>query len=215
MVELNGLLLNFNWARKYVWPIIHQFTYHCEINSNVKILFYELIPKYFIVCGICSSNFIKKIKSVPFPETKRKLQILLIDIHNEINELNEKPAMSYEQADKLYQYQNKNLIWYVILGLIYHKDRNFEQFFKIGLPLFDLNYNTIPKTNEEIINLYNKKFNRCLTLNYINDLYIFGKKKDLILRYDHSTKIIISIIVICILLFLILNIFYKPGHSIK
>lgn len=221
-----GLLLNFRWARKYVWPLIHQFTYHCKYDTDedlkkIKTLFEEIIPTYVIICGICANNFKQKLSKVEQfpPPTKREFQLLLIDIHNQVNESTQKPILSYEDADKLYQNKHEpNLIWYVILGCTYIKDfhlrKHHDDLFKIYFPMFNSNLKLtpIPRTYEDILKLYETNFNVKLTMKDINDLYIYGRQKDLGFGKKKNLKfiLVIALIIICLILFILLNIPFHP-----
>lgn len=108
----------------HAWIFLHSITFgypNCPSEQdkvNMR-LFFDILPKV-IPCNKCKMNFIKHLQQYPLTEdilcSKRELIKWLIDIHNEVNKMNFKNPLGYDQAISLILNNQKSNSNYLMIG---------------------------------------------------------------------------------------------------
>lgn len=86
------------------WLFLHGVTMNytpSKKNRKVVYKFFKAL-RYLLPCNKCSKNLQKHMKKIPLSkdilESREKLVMWLIDIHNEVNKSLGKPVLSYNEA---------------------------------------------------------------------------------------------------------------------
>ena len=115
------------------WIFLHSITLAyptCPDNNDKKNMRQFINSLQFVLpCTKCRENFKKHLKLYPLTDeilnSKDKLIKWMIDIHNQVNELNGKKKMTYDQVLKEYYYKynsidiNKTWIVFLIIFCIF------------------------------------------------------------------------------------------------
>ena len=96
---------------KNTWHILHECTFLYPESPSIELqnlmyLFFNTEVKR-IPCNVCCFHYTQFLKSSDLRDactTKHKMIRWLIDVHNSVNELNEKPILSYDEVYDLYSY---------------------------------------------------------------------------------------------------------------
>ncbi len=100
-----------SWGPK-TWSILHvcSFMYPDTPTHNEKLNMYNFIHSLSLIlpCPKCKKHFRENIrKHIPYTdssplESKRNLSQYIVDIHNEVNQRNNKPTWTYAQSELHY-----------------------------------------------------------------------------------------------------------------
>jgi len=110
------------------WKFLHTITFNypnCP-SKNDKDRFKNLfnLLEFVLPCDKCKDNFVDHIKKRPLTDkilcSKRDFIKWLIDVHNDVNKMNGKPSISYNDAiyDILYKNDNQNLLICILIAII-------------------------------------------------------------------------------------------------
>ena len=132
----------------HAWIFLHSITLNYPENPSEKdkleiMDFFHKLPNV-LPCQTCSHHFKDNLKKYPISKrvhSKKELVEWLIDIHNEVNKLNNKKIYSYEEVNDYYlslynsgqsdmRYINKKsynqlIIYLLILSLLFYIFYNF------------------------------------------------------------------------------------------
>jgi predicted RND superfamily exporter protein len=98
--------MNPSYWGPHAWVFLHCVTMNYPSyptkndKDNMKNFFYSL--KNVLPCDKCKYNFGTHIKEIPLTDnilsSKKKLINWLIDIHNSVNKMNNKPTLTYDEV---------------------------------------------------------------------------------------------------------------------
>ena len=96
------------WGPK-TWRLIHCVGQNYPSNPTIVekkqiIQFIYIIP-YILPCSKCQYHFLKQLREYPIKNhlnSKKTLSLWLYRLHNNVNSQNNKPTLSYKEANKLY-----------------------------------------------------------------------------------------------------------------
>jgi hypothetical protein len=113
------------------WVFLHSITLNypdsptTEDKHNIT-SFFEYIGKV-LPCDKCKVNFQSHLEKTPITDqvvsSRKNLVLWLIDIHNSVNRMNNKPVLSHEEALRKiitrYYCDNQYIIWVTVFLLIF------------------------------------------------------------------------------------------------
>ena len=151
------------WGPKF-WFSLHSVTFDYpfrpDISEKIRIRDFFNSLEYILPCKICRVNYSKHIREIPIENnlgSRKKLVYWLIDIHNRVNAINNKPLLSYDEVISIYEQ-------------IYRKNIILEE--------NDEDQNIIPNNKDNkgkiCINSNNQNNNKELTNNTNNKRFIIG-----------------------------------------
>lgn len=92
------------------WFALHSVTFNYPIMPNIeqkeRIRNFFNSLEYILPCQICRVHYSEHIRKHPIETklgTRKTLAYWLIDIHNMVNIMNGKPALSYDKVIKMYE----------------------------------------------------------------------------------------------------------------
>jgi hypothetical protein len=94
------------WGPK-AWRLIHCTAQSypdkpTEEDKHNYYQFYHNLP-YILPCCICKDHFLEQLKINPIKlGSQKELSFWLYDLHNNVNKMNKKKILTYQEADKLY-----------------------------------------------------------------------------------------------------------------
>jgi hypothetical protein len=99
------------------WTFLHSITfqypeYPSDIDKQKYYTFFNSL-KNVLPCPICREHYNNNIETIPIRlDSRTELIEWLIDIHNEINRMNNKKIYSYDEVYEIYNklYDNSNVI---------------------------------------------------------------------------------------------------------
>lgn len=108
------------------WIFIHNIAFGYpdspspEIQQQYETFFTYL--QYVLPCSKCRTHFKQNLEKHPIKKSLHSREALIkwtIDIHNEVNKINNKPMLSYNDAKNIYDISNKQSYTKIyIIGII-------------------------------------------------------------------------------------------------